>query len=556
MGRGTGFLVLAMLPLLGCGKAAPSSEPASLTLTEPMGASSAISLGARAPEGNQLAALAMSVPILDKPDTASKRRGYLRLGAVVPRTSGRVEGPGCKEGFYAIAPKGYVCANADVTFDASHPLVRAASVRPDLNKPLPYKYVFVRAVAPQYLRIPTKAQQHKSEFRLDENVAFFGRKGKEVSRVVSGANDVALPGRPVPSRFSKDMTFGELFGAQSGNGPFRQDNDGFDAVPFWLEKGRIVPNVASFKVPESSVFADRVRRHTGLAVVSAFEAADGDFKRAFAVTTDLRMVPISKLKPDMASAFHGVELGADLGLPLAFVRPCEKSKHPCPHTYREDRGAMRRDTDSLSTRQLVPLSGKSKRVGETLFRETKDGRFLRAEDVALAAPPQELPAAARSGERWVDVSIDNQTLVLWEGDKPVYATLVSTGQDGMGDPKTSKSTPRGTFRIKSKHATATMDSNEHASEAPRHDENGRALRRGEGLFELRDVPYVAYFEAGYALHAAYWHDAFGVARSHGCVNLAPIDAQRVFQFIGPELPAQWHGVSVDDREGSTIVVRQ
>jgi hypothetical protein len=66
---------------------------------------------------------------------------------------------------------------------------------------------------------------------------------------------------------------------------------------------------------------------------------------------------------------------------------------------------------------------------------------------------------------------------------------------------------------------------------------------------------VAYFEAGNALHAAYWHDAFGVARSHGCVNLAPIDAQRVFQFIGPELPAQWHGVNVDDREGSTIVVR-
>jgi lipoprotein-anchoring transpeptidase ErfK/SrfK len=555
MWRGTVCLVFATLPLLGCSKATPSTDPPSLTLSEPVGASSAVKLGARAPEGDRLAALAMSVPIFERPDTSSKRRGYLRLGAIVPRVSGRVDGAGCKEGFYSIAPKGYVCANAEVTFDVSHPLVRAASVRPDLSKPLPYKYVFVRAVAPQYLRVPTKAQQHKSEFRLDENVAFFSRKGKEVSRVVAGANDVALPGRPAPVRLSKDMTFGELFGAQAGAGPFRAENDGFDPVPFWLEKGRIVPNVSSFKVPETSVFADRVRRHTGLAVVSAFEAADGDFKRAFAVTTDLRMVPISKLKPDMASAFHGVELGSELGLPLAFVRPCDKSKHPCPHPYREDRGAMRRDAESLAARQLVALSGKTKRVGDNVYRETKDGRFLRAEDVALAAAPQDLPAAARAGERWVDVSIENQTLVLWEGDKPIYATLVSTGQDGMGDPKTSKSTPRGTFRIKSKHATATMDSNEHAAEAPRHDESGRPLRRGEGLFELRDVPYVAYFEAGYALHAVYWHDAFGVARSHGCVNLAPIDAQRVFQFIGPELPAQWHGVNVDDREGSTIVVR-
>ena len=34
-----------------------------------------------------------------------------------------------------------------------------------------------------------------------------------------------------------------------------------------------------------------------------------------------------------------------------------------------------------------------------------------------------------------------------------------------------------------------------------------------------------YFEEGYALHAAYWHDDFGTPRSHGCINLAPEDAQ-------------------------------
>ena len=63
------------------------------------------------------------------------------------------------------------------------------------------------------------------------------------------------------------------------------------------------------------------------------------------------------------------------------------------------------------------------------------------------------------------------------------------------------------------------------------DPSGRQVRRGEGTFELRDVPYVEYFEAGYALHAAYWHDVFGKARSHGCVNL-PLSTHIAFS-CGP-----------------------
>jgi lipoprotein-anchoring transpeptidase ErfK/SrfK len=61
-------------------------------------------------------------------------------------------------------------------------------------------------------------------------------------------------------------------------------------------------------------------------------------------------------------------------------------------------------------------------------------------------------------------------------------------------------------------------------------------------FSLRDVPYVQYFETGYALHAAYWHDGFGEPRSHGCINLPEIDAAWLFAWTGPEVPAEWHGM--------------
>ena len=86
---------------------------------------------------------------------------------------------------------------------------------------------------------------------------------------------------------------------------------------------------------------------------------------------------------------------------------------------------------------------------------------------------------------------------------------------GLDDPKKTKSTPRGTFRIKSKHITATMDSNGRSAQsggaAPESGESGSPTDddKHAGNFELRDVPYVQYFQDGYALHSAYWHDHFG-----------------------------------------------
>ena len=136
-----------------------------------------------------------------------------------------------------------------------------------------------------------------------------------------------------------------------------------------------------------------------------------------------------------------------------------------------------------------------------------------------------MPAWGKNGERWIDINVTKQTLVAYDGEKAVFATLVSTGEAGLGDPESSKSTIRGIFRVDRKHITAKMSSNE----------------IGE-RFELNDIPFVQYFEGGYALHAAYWHDDFGVPKSHGCINLSPDDARRLFYWTEPKLPPGWHGV--------------
>jgi lipoprotein-anchoring transpeptidase ErfK/SrfK len=149
--------------------------------------------------------------------------------------------------------------------------------------------------------------------------------------------------------------------------------------------------------------------------------------------------------------------------------------------------------------------------------------------------------------------------------------------------KTSKATIRGTFRIRHKHVTTTMDSNGASAEggnegssapvverevsskdgakddgkSPSGDSHGSS-KKGGGAFELRDVPWVQYFEDAYALHAAYWHDVFGIARSHGCINMAPVDAHRVFMWTDPPVPQDWHGVmaKTDTNPGTTIVIHR
>jgi hypothetical protein len=64
-----------------------------------------------------------------------------------------------------------------------------------------------------------------------------------------------------------------------------------------------------------------------------------------------------------------------------------------------------------------------------------------------------------------------------------------------------------------------------------------------------------YFYSGYALHGTYWHENFGQPMSHGCVNLRTADAQWLFNWAGPALPAGASQVqSSDSNPGTRVIV--
>lgn len=552
------------------------------------------------PNGSpQIASIVVAATVYKLPDDSSQRLGYIRLGGRVSRDPESVLGKGCKNGqWYRVYPVGYVCT-LETTTDLEHPLVRASAVRPALDKPLPYAYGFVRATAPQYLRVVGKAEQIKSEFGLEDHMKWFSEHKEDVQTVVLGANDVpldergvAVPGLAHPPGYtpSTQRSLAEMFGARSAT----------ESVPFWLQDGkRSIPNVSAFQVPPYALFADRVRRHTGLSFVGSFDTHDDDLDRRFAITVDLRLIPTTKVKPDTGSAFHGIEVPKEMHFPFAFVIKKDTRLHKLLAGKDEVVSA-----EDAPHRAIVPLSGNARiKAGKRYYQTLGDKeRWLRDDQIGIVHHPQNWPEPALKGEKWIDISLGQQVLTLYEGKRARYTTLVSTGRDRFGDPKKDLATPMGDFRLQSKHIAAAMDSEENSSvsggqksrtagidaegqataarlkdqvakgqklseqdarrwanvQKGRHPEYGVTQRRGSTAFELRDVPWIQYFSAGFALHGAYWHDVFGIPRSHGCINLSPIDAKLVFSWTDPPVPMGWHGVNISSEmgQGTWIHIRK
>ena len=117
----------------------------------------------------------------------------------------------------------------------------------------------------------------------------------------------------------------------------------------------------------------------------------------------------------------------------------------------------------------------------------------------VAVPDPKAPPARPPGGRSVVVSLGQQALWAFDGDRVVRTSYISTGREKFR-------TPPGLFYVNTKIDSQTM----------------AGVIGGES-YNVPDVPYVMYFtDRGHAIHGTYWHENFGQPMSHGCVNL-PMD---------------------------------
>ncbi len=120
---------------------------------------------------------------------------------------------------------------------------------------------------------------------------------------------------------------------------------------------------------------------------------------------------------------------------------------------------------------------------------------------------------AAGEEKWIEVSLDEQRLRAWEGNKLIMEFPISSG---LWAP-----TPKGTFNIWYKTRSQTM--------------SGGSQALGT-YYNLPNVPNNMFFYKGYAVHGAYWHNNFGHPMSHGCVNSPLASAAQLFAWSGPVVP--------------------
>lgn len=166
---------------------------------------------------------------------------------------------------------------------------------------------------------------------------------------------------------------------------------------------------------------------------------------------------------------------------------------------------------ALDVAWMMPSLTRVRITGDEGDRLRTDRGLLPA--ASLARPRRApRPDGVAPGERWIDLDLTSNTLVAYEGDRAVFATLVSTG---VGAPGSPIATPRGLFRIKAKLPAMDMDNREHTGVVP---------------YAYEAVPHVQVFDGSKALHGTLWHSRFGHAASHGCVNLSPADAARLYAW--------------------------
>ena len=110
--------------------------------------------------------------------------------------------------------------------------------------------------------------------------------------------------------------------------------------------------------------------------------------------------------------------------------------------------------------------------------------------------------------RFIYVNLAEQTLSVYDQCTLVFATLISSGANSW--------TFEGRFAIlyKVDYSSITPPSTSTSE------------------YYIEGVPYFMTYAGNFGFHGAYWHDDFGTAASHGCINLSPADAKWLYAWAG------------------------
>ncbi len=189
----------------------------------------------------------------------------------------------------------------------------------------------------------------------------------------------------------------------------------------------------------------------------------------------------------------------------------------------------------LRTGVVLKVEGTTVQDGLQWYKIIFDGELRYPERVAgnwyVAVDPESVLPLDNVGDelltkdtpptnKRIVVDISKEMLYAYDGDTLFMQDPISTGLEFTP-------TPIGTFHVFKKTPSRYMQ--------------GPIPEVSDQYYDLPGVPWNLYFTNGGAvIHGAYWHDHFGQPWSHGCVNLAPQEAKKLYMWadVGTEVIVQ------------------
>jgi hypothetical protein len=238
----------------------------------------------------------------------------------------------------------------------------------------------------------------------------------------------------------------------------------------------------------------------GFVFVSWIECTVEQGKAIYMVAPGVYMRGGDSCGPIAMPDFHGLAFSRTPERPFGWiVSTAEPSRAP---GYNEPKTGKTRYRPELT--QILD----SQEVEGVTWYEIGPDEWVDDRLLAIVTPDP-VPPQGISDDHWININLYEQTLTAYEQGRLVFATMVSTGLPGWW-------TQPGTFQV---YARLENDDMSGAFAADRSD-----------YYLLEDVPWVLYFDKARAMHGAYWHNGYGLPRSHGCVNLSPTDAHWLYNW--------------------------
>ena len=175
--------------------------------------------------------------------------------------------------------------------------------------------------------------------------------------------------------------------------------------------------------------------------------------------------------------------------------------------------------------------------GEVYWADGAGLKVLTDADVAPISPEVD------PNDKRIDVDLDAQTLSCYEGNTEVFFCRISSGLKNIFDPTTGETnnklaTPVGNLLTHWKTISLNMTAGTFQSGYSTPAVPWSTMISGEGI----------------AIHGAFWHNAFGEKRSHGCINVTPEDAKWIFRWTTPYVSLAQSEMRVSLPDHGTIVV--